>query len=113
MEILFEGRPEETGPMTAERLRDRGHDATCSSNGLPVAGTVETLEQQCMGMYICESQYMLLPAFYQPYDDETLARIYEYDSTVVWSCFEERGHPLERVPTWVEFRDSPPGRMGR
>ena len=104
VDLVREVHPDEVGETMRTCMADYGFNIEVDFNGGwggPIPVGQEDLWYETA--YVCMAKYPLMSVFYQPYDDATLQRIYDYLSTDVATCFADNGAPVT-MPTYQTFR---------
>lgn len=105
VEVVREVRPEETAEVMKECMAEFGFEihGDPSGSGFSAEYPSEQREAFDEASYICTARFPLLPVFYQPYDEQSLDRLYDYFAEEASACLESRGFAPSEPPTRARF----------
>lgn len=105
VEVVREVRPEETAEVMKECMAEFGFEihGDPSGSGFSAEYPSEQREAFDEASYICTARFPLMPVFYQPYDEQSLDRLYDYFAEEASACLESHGFAPSQPPTWARF----------
>lgn len=108
VEVVREVRPEETAEVMKECMAEFGFEihGDPSGSGFSAEYPSEQREAFDEASYTCTARFPLMPVFYQPYDEQSLDRLYDYFAEEASACLESLGFAASDPPTRARFVES-------